>query len=509
LVFVGRWPFLLVPYFFNPDESQQIAGSITLLHDPVFWRAVDGHTAGPFNFYLLSLPNLFGFPLTYASARVEGLLLIVGFLIFTYPTLRLASPYAAIAIIPLACFFGWLNDYDLVQISTEHAPAFLLSGALFYALSGCLGLARSPEKNLVAAGVFAGLAPWAKLQAVPMSLTVAAGVALLLWIRGEPLTARIKKFLFFLVGYLAPSSVFLSQILVTGQWHTFYRSYFTANAGYAQAGGSFSTVANLLCSRSAETGMIPTLFGLAFSCVLVTAIACLWSRSKPSPIFWAALTATLIAAVMVIFPRRPFVHYLFFLIPPLGLVVGASLGEWLRIWSSNRLKPIALAGAFCAICLGAILIARFKRAAPIAGEAANYFLLPETPESKILRPYLRVGDTLAVWGWFPHLNVELQLPQATRDAHSQRLIEPSSSRDYYRKRYLADLEGNRPFAFVDAVGPQEVFTYRHRDKEAHEIFPELKNFIASNYVLVSDTTRSRIYLRRDRGSDQVILPASH
>src|SRR5215207_2009845 len=42
-----RWPFLLVAGEFNPDESQLIAGAITLAHDPVFWRSVDGTTSGP------------------------------------------------------------------------------------------------------------------------------------------------------------------------------------------------------------------------------------------------------------------------------------------------------------------------------------------------------------------------------------------------------------------------------------------------------------------------------
>ena len=52
-LFAWRWPFLLVASEFNPDESQLIAGTITLAHDPVFWRSVDGTTSGPLNFYVL------------------------------------------------------------------------------------------------------------------------------------------------------------------------------------------------------------------------------------------------------------------------------------------------------------------------------------------------------------------------------------------------------------------------------------------------------------------------
>src|SRR5689334_20995257 len=39
-----RWPFLLCAHEYNPDESQFVAGALTLAHDPVFWRSVDGTT---------------------------------------------------------------------------------------------------------------------------------------------------------------------------------------------------------------------------------------------------------------------------------------------------------------------------------------------------------------------------------------------------------------------------------------------------------------------------------
>jgi hypothetical protein len=33
--------------YVDPDESQLIAGAMTLQHDPTFWRSVDGSTLGP------------------------------------------------------------------------------------------------------------------------------------------------------------------------------------------------------------------------------------------------------------------------------------------------------------------------------------------------------------------------------------------------------------------------------------------------------------------------------
>lgn len=60
-----RWPFLLFIDELNTDESQFIAGALTLAHDPVFWRSVDGMTAGPLVFYALLPWTWLGVPLGY------------------------------------------------------------------------------------------------------------------------------------------------------------------------------------------------------------------------------------------------------------------------------------------------------------------------------------------------------------------------------------------------------------------------------------------------------------
>src|SRR5688500_1496949 len=69
-LFAWRWPFLLESREFNPDESQLIAGAMTLTFDPVFWRSVDGTTSGPLNFYALLPMHAIGLPLDYFTARL-------------------------------------------------------------------------------------------------------------------------------------------------------------------------------------------------------------------------------------------------------------------------------------------------------------------------------------------------------------------------------------------------------------------------------------------------------
>ena len=107
-ILAWRWPFLLVAYEYNPDESQLIAGAMTLVRDPVFWRAVDGHTAGPLDFYALLPLHALGVPLDYFNIRLTGLLLTWLTLFLAQRLFRtFAPPLAAqLAILPAAIFFA-------------------------------------------------------------------------------------------------------------------------------------------------------------------------------------------------------------------------------------------------------------------------------------------------------------------------------------------------------------------------------------------------------------------
>src|SRR5689334_11435702 len=72
-----RWPILLdnqqLP---DPDESQMMAGAMTLRHDPQFWRSVDGTTHGPLVEWPLVVPLWFGAPMDYTLARTISVLAI-------------------------------------------------------------------------------------------------------------------------------------------------------------------------------------------------------------------------------------------------------------------------------------------------------------------------------------------------------------------------------------------------------------------------------------------------
>jgi hypothetical protein len=123
---------------------------------------------------------------------------------------------------------------------------------------------------------------------------------------------------------------------------------------------------------------------------------------------------------------------------------------------------------------------------------------PHGEAGKLIRSHRQPGDRLAVWGWHNQIYVETALPQATRESHSTRQLWESSQRDtYYRPRYMEDLNRNEPAFFVDAVGPG-AFYFNDRDEFGHELFEELRSYIAAHYTLINDFGKLRVFFRNDR-----------
>src|SRR5260221_9870861 len=71
-----RWPSLIEnKQLSDPDESQLMAGALTLRNAPLFWRSVDGTTHGPLAALPLVAPLLAGRPLDFTTARTISVLL--------------------------------------------------------------------------------------------------------------------------------------------------------------------------------------------------------------------------------------------------------------------------------------------------------------------------------------------------------------------------------------------------------------------------------------------------
>lgn len=492
-----RWPFLLDPREYNPDESQMIAGAMTLAHDPAFWRSVDGGSSGPLNYWLLTPWAWLGLPLDYFTARLTGLLLIGGALFFCLRSLARPFGHAAawLGILPAAAFFASASHPELANLSTEHLPLF------FIALSFWLLSENAPASRirLWSACFLAGALPWAKLQAGPIGLALLGWAGWQVWRQpGRAARLRFRDLAEIVAAAALPALLLAGMVAAAGLVDAAWRRFILQNFVYVGKGNS-ATLAEAVRAmwHNAEfDGRLP-LFLYTTGAGLLLAMGFLaWRRVRPSPLVTAGAFVTFAAVTAVITPRRDYLHYALLLPVPVTLWFGAAIGEWWRHWPAVRLR-LALAGL--GLAAGVLpLITRALRLdhPPVYGSFAYNWRHPRSSAAEVLHALTGPGDTLATWGWAGYLHVESGLRQATRDANSLWSVEPNPQQAYFRTHYLADLQRSAPAVFVDSVGPGAFF-YQDRRWQSHEHFPDLDAYIRQHYTLVTDWQDARIYARND------------
>lgn len=499
-----RWPPLFGNHEFNPDESQLLAGALTLKQDPVFWRSVDGTTSGPLNFYALLPLHAFGLPLDYFVARLSGLLMIWGTLWGLYALLRCEFDPGLVltGLGPGWAMAAAMTDWDFIHYSSEHLSILLI------ALSSWLLWRSHRRRNTglpfdrmswISAGLLMGMLPWAKLQSAPLAATLAVwGTCLALAARDLPWLVRLREVAVLAAAALATSVFFFGSILGHDLWEHFYKCYIENNLIYASSDFTLKDSVLKLEMLCAITHSFHSLVVGPAAALLVWIASGLVRPRWPNTLFWPLLALLAVSIMAVITPRQGFQHYLLYVIPPLAALGALLFAEVARFLHDSK-KCVVWGVAFTLLGVGSLFANRVRipQIAPV-GQMAQSWNEPFSPPSKLIRSYKRAGDSIAVWGWDCQVYVEARLPQATREAHSTRQLWASSQRDdYYRPRYMADLKESRPAFFVDATG-RYAFFFDDRSRWQHETFLELREYIAAHYVLTEDFGRSRVYIRNDR-----------
>lgn len=485
-----RWPSWFVPWEINPDESQIIAGAITLRETPVFWKAVDGTTHGPVNEYLLMLLSLLGWPLTFVGARVLAVGLIAGALIGAWGTLRqfLPEQLARLGILPGLAFwaFAWFGDF--LHFSSELAAIFFLASAS-WGLATALTAERPRPWLLGATGALLVLVPLAKLQAAPLALFMGlGGLGILGWRRPPGWLKAAASLAGGVTGVALALIVFL---IIYGLRAQFWISYVESNLGYAATGNHpFVEMPNHFFEFMTTGQSFPWFFYGSMAFALLHARSA-WQQGTPA--LRVALAAgwlgTGIAYFCILAPGRQVAHYLQLLVVPVTLLTALHLS----VAKGHRLPTLLLF-----LLLGVVpqLQNRLVAAQEQLGHLAEYKAQPFSAGGTYIRERLRPGERLTVWGWNSQLHVETQLVQGTRESHTAFQIIQSPLRDFYRSRFMRDLLRWKPEWFVDAVGPKRfAFEYRHID--GHETFPELDRLIREQYALAAEVDSMRIYRRKE------------
>lgn len=497
-----RWPAIGSIAEFNPDESQLLAGGLTLVERGGLWK-LDMGTCGPGAFLPLAVPGWLGWPVDYATGRGVALLMAWGTLVFAWLGLRhlLSDHLARVLVLPMGCMIVCAKYDEFVQYSSEHAPLLYLAAAFwllitaFDAQGSVLSRAR-----LLGGGFLLGLLPFTKLQSVPLGAIL--GGCVLVWIMRQPGLAwrqRARDAGWLLGGVLLAAGLVLAGYAAQGLLGHFYHSYIAMNVIYTgERAYPWSEFGYWLWFMSG----VAWGFGIYLwpSWVLVALALPFWPQVA-QPLRRALVLGGLLflgGYFVVGAPGRTSQHYLQFIVLPSTLFLAVFYGGLLSHpgWSRWRRAlwygPVLYLGVWLQI--DHYYSDHWR---PHYGELHDARANALGPVARYLQPHIRPGDTLSVWGWASFHYVQTQLPQATREAHTERQLASSKLRDYYRDRYFTDLQSSRPAFFLDAVGP-EGFGFKYRELDGHETLPALRDFIATHYRLAADLESTRIYIRRDR-----------
>lgn len=488
-----RWPAWFNPEEFNPDESQIIAGALTLRDHPVPWKYIDAGSHGPVSEFSLLAFSWLGFPLNHASARALAVTLQWLALIATWRMLESLAPGrpARIGIFSGFAFWAFSSWVDLVHYATELPGLTLCALAGWAWLRPLLANDTGPKAHwrFFAGAMAAGLVPLTKPQQVPLAMAMGLIVLIVLlrrtFVFGQAAQSRAIGWL--LCGAVVPTGCLAVFLSIYNLWSHFWHAYVLSALAYASDGHhSFWAMPGAFFNFSATSFDFAWFFwgGLAF-CLVYARQPC----PPPFPMLrrlaWGLLGVAMFCTLR---PCREVVHYLHILVLPLTALCGLTLAAAMAGTPSARWRI----GLACLLLAVAPLV--YHRAMSWNGHLGHLRDLPVAPSAitAYLRSHAQAGETLAVWGWEPKLYVDTQLPQGTRSGVTAYELFDWPLRDFYVGRYRNDLLRRQPTWFVDAVGPG-AFIFEDRGRFGHETVPAVAAIITRDYEFIAAIETARIY----------------
>jgi hypothetical protein len=523
-----RLPQIRWPYGINIDEANMVAEAMRSTVHPVPWQGIDGTTSGPLNILLLGGPIRAGAPPDWSTARLTTWAANCLTLVLLYLALRVFGGVvgAQFLLVPAVLFYAFTAQQEFAHYSSETLPVLMLSGCLCLMAREWAALDTS-KPRLFALGVLCGAIPFAKLQAAPLALYCAgAGLALVI---GRHRAARSfggefrRQTIALCLGVLTVPVLILGCVAAAGALRDFWTSYILAAAVYTHS-SPHERLESLRTLLLGHSDIRLFLACGAVSALLLAAAVPFGTPRATGVLRWplaAAAGGLLLAVFCLSAAGKPFLHYDLLLVPFVELFIGLAFLAGREILDAANpggpaRPPQRRAVLWTALFVLLVACPQFWRAVTYPHRAAKAFPSGGPANVSLVARFIRAvakpGDTLAIWGWMPGYYVETGLMPATRDAIGHYVITQSPYRDFFQRRYLADLEQSRPAFFIDAVADGEYLWWNWRRADAHESFPALAAYVADNYGLwltlhqVPGGVPVRIYVRKDRAAERNLAP---
>ncbi len=267
-----------------------LSQAMKFLVDPVPWRAVDGTSGGPFNSYLISFFLLWGLKPGYVLVHAVANTLVCLHVLVAYQTLkRMSSSTSAMwGILPMVVYFGFTSDANYLHYSSELLPALLLSVGFYFLV---VWVQQRQEHHsslfslqLFACGLVLGMAPWCKLQALPVVGAMILVASVHIFLRRERSFLVPPHLFIFWFGAVLPTGFMFTILVKVGVVRDFWYSYILANLAYA---GQFNWWTSV---RHVEWALcLPEMRPLSIA-VSIAALTLPWLNRRPGvPDFHVAI----------------------------------------------------------------------------------------------------------------------------------------------------------------------------------------------------------------------------
>jgi hypothetical protein len=204
----------------------------------------------------------------------------------------------------------------------------------------------------------------------------------------------------------------------------------------------------------------------------------------------------LVSSVYTIYQAREILpHHFFFSIVPLSCCIGIILHLTHEAGCWQARERLLLFSYIMLFTIPALSVAVVSPSQLVGYTAHNWKHRISGPAEGIAQ-HASPGGEIVIWGWMPECYVQTQTFMATRDAQTGPQISEGPYLQYYRERFMTEIQARPPSLFVDVVGPDS-WKFNDPASQAHESFPALAAFINENYTIQEHRGAARVY-KRDR-----------
>jgi len=463
---LAREPAIMLNHPFDEDESMFLTTLQRMTVAPVMWKDIDGYSSGPLNYYPLYFLMSIGVPMNYSVLHLyASLLLLAAVGVFVWSQWSTLSQLLGASILIV---LGTTHSNTLLSYASELPSLLLIS------ISMAMLLRDKKSSGVLigfALGLIIGLIPFAKLQGVPIGITL--GICALWAYRrsGWPALGLL------VLGGLLPTAVVFGAAYVGGYIDDLWQRYILTSFHYTSSVPGLEKLAILPIFNVGEP-LALTLWVLVSlgSALSFTALA---PRTLLVGSVVMCLVVVLSAIVAVYAPGNDFIHYAFYLVIP-----------WLFFLSVLfRSLPCHLTSGAIYACGGLALICLvwpFPKTGSLEGLPISLRPAQQLAEVAKIPP----GSVIGVWGWAFDYYVDLKAISFSRETTIGALTEGWPGMEKLREKYKNDMLTNPPEYFVEAVGAGQFF--KDKKKYGVETWPWLADHLGENYEVIATTPNKEV-----------------